>query len=368
MGVFDAFWIATTLALATPLIFAAAGELVSERTGVMNIGLEGMMLAGAFFGYLGAYLSGNAAAAVAAGLLAGTGVAAVMAVLAVNARADQIVVGLGLNILALGITTFGFRRIFSGNQIQLDVSKPLALPGLSELPVVGEALFRQPLLVYLAPLVLAGVWLLLYRTAWGLSMRAAGEEPEAADAAGADPLRIRWAGTLCAGALAGVGGAFLATNSGVFLEGMTAGRGYLALAAVIFGRWRPFGVLGACLVFGAADAVQLRLQSQPTVPREVWLVPALLGAAYLLYLAGRRVAAMRSGAGSGWRPVAALVAVAAVAAGVALFSSSPHLVLPSQLWRALPYVVTLAVLAGVAGGQGRMPTALAIPYRRGGAA
>jgi ABC-type uncharacterized transport system permease subunit len=360
MGVFDAFWIATALTLATPILFAASGELVSERTGVMNIGLEGMMLAGAFFGFYGAYLSGSAAVAIASGLLAGALVAAVMAVLAIHARADQIVVGLGLNILVLGITAFLFRRIFQGSQPLLDAASDVALPGLSGLPVLGEALFRQPLLVYVAPVVLAGVWLLLHRTAWGLSMRAAGEEPEAADAAGSDPMRLRWVGTLCAGALAGVGGAFLATSTGVFIEGMTAGRGYLALAAVIFGRWRPLGVLVACLVFGAADALQLRLQSQPVVPREVWLAPAVIAVVVL-------VSRLARGRGLGLRPLPALATLVVVGGGLALFSAAPRLALPGQLWRALPYAVTLAVLAGVTG-HGRMPTALATPYRRGGSA
>jgi general nucleoside transport system permease protein len=364
MGVFDAFWVATTLTLATPLVFAASGELVSERTGVMNIGLEGMMLAGAFFGFSGAYLSGNGAVAIAAGAVAGMAIAAIMAVLAIHARADQIVVGLGLNILVLGITAFLFRRIFAGNQIQLDATANVAVPGLSRLPVLGEALFRQPLLVYLAPVVLAAVWVLLHRSAWGLAMRAAGEEPEAADAAGADPMRARWAGTLTAGALAGVGGAFLSSSTGVFIEGMTAGRGYLALAAVIFGRWRPLGVLVACLVFGAADALQLRLQSQPVVPREVWLAPAVLG---LIFLAGRLARFRFKVTAVSLRPVAALVALAAVVAGLAAFAMAPRLVLPSQLWRALPYAVTLAVLASVAG-RGRIPAALATPYRRGGSA
>lgn len=357
MGVFDAFWIATTLRSSTPLIFAASGELVSERAGVMNIGLEGMMLTGAFFGFYGAYLTGNEVVALAFAVIAGSLLAAVMAVLAIHARADQIVVGLGLNILALGVTSFLFRRIFSGNQLLLDVSSHFAIPGLSRLPFLGEAFFRQPTLVYLGPVVIGGVWLLLHRTTWGFSIRAAGEDPEAADAAGSDPTRVRWAGTLVAGALAGVGGAFLSTSSGVFIEGMTAGRGYLALAAVIFGRWRPLGVLAACLVFGAADALQLRLQSQPFVPHEVWLALSLVGLLYLARcLATGRVARRQ------W-----FAALVLVGAGLALFSLAPRLVLPSQLWRALPYAVTLAVLAGVVG-HGRMPSSLAVPYRRGGSA
>jgi simple sugar transport system permease protein len=355
MNVFDAFWVATTLQSATPLLFAASGEVVSERTGVLNIGLEGMMLMGAFFGFYGAYLTGNLLVAILCGAAAGALLAGLMALLAINARANQIVVGLGLNLLALGMTSFLFRRIFSGNQILISVRGQYPLGALGRLPFVGEAFFRQPVLVYVSLATVAAVWALLHQTTWGLGMRAAGEDPEALDASGSDPIRTRWIGTLLAGALAGLGGAFLSTSTGVFIEGMTAGRGYLAIAAVIFGRWRPVGVLLACLVFGAADALQLRLQSIPFIPRTAWLGLSVIGLIYVVSVLAPHRAEKR-------RPLAG---VAAIGGGLALFALGPHISLPAQFWRALPYVVTLAVLAGVVG-QARMPSNLAIAYRRGG--
>ena len=277
MGVFDAFWLATTLRLSTPLILASSGELLAERTGVLNIGLEGFMLAGAFFGFLGTYLSGSFLVGVVFAIVAGVIFAAAMAFLSIRLNADQIVVGIGINILALGLTSFVFREVFSGPQVLLERPAPWRWPLLSDIPGVGEALFAQPGWVYVAGVVVLAVWFVLQRTTWGLSMRATGELPEAADTAGSSVFRNRWIATLVAGGLAGAGGSFLSIELGVFIEGMTNGRGYLALAAVIFGRWRAPGVLLACLLFGGADAMQLRLQAEATVPVEVWLVLALLG-------------------------------------------------------------------------------------------
>ena len=356
MGVFDAFWLATTLRLSTPLILAAGGELLAERTGVLNIGLEGFMLSGAFFGFLGTYLTGSFLAGVACGILAGIIFAAAMAFLSIRLRADQIVVGIGINILALGVTSFVFREVFSGPQVLLDRPHPWEWPLLSRIPGVGQALFAQPGWVYFALVVVVAVWFVLQRTAWGLSMRATGELPEAADTAGSSVFRNRWIATLAAGGLAGAGGSFLSIELGVFIEGMTNGRGYLALAAVIFGRWRAPGVLLACLLFGGADALQLRLQAEAFVPVEVWLVLALLGPAYLL--------GARRRSRSHHRLTLAAIGCLTLA-GVALALLQPQFTLPAQLWRTLPFVLTIIVLAGFIG-RSWMPSTLAIPYSREG--
>ena len=354
MGVFDAFWLATTLRLSTPLILTSSGELLAERAGVLNIGLEGFMLAGAFFGFLGTYLTGSFFLGVVSGVVAGVVFAAAMAFLSIRLRADQIVVGIGINILALGVTSFAFREIFSGPQVLLDRPAPWRWPYLSDIPGVGEALFAQPGWVYSSLVVVVVVWFVLQRTSWGLSIRATGELPEAADTAGSSVFRNRWVTTLIAGGLAGAGGSFLSIELGVFIEGMTNGRGYLALAAVIFGRWRAPGVLAACLVFGGADALQLRLQAEATVPIEVWLVLAMLGPAYLLVT--RR--SLRS------HHAVALVLVAAVTlAGAVLAVAQPQFTLPAQLWRTFPFVLTIVVLAGFIG-RSWMPSTLAIPYSR----
>ena len=360
MGPFDVAWLTATVRLATPLLFAASGETVSERTGILNIGLEGMMLSGAFFSYLGAWLWGNLFLGVLFGLVAGMAVAAIMALLTIHARADQIVVGVGLNLMAIGITTFAYRQIFtSRTEVHLDRPQPIPIPLLRDIPVVGDALFSQTLLVYLAFLGVAVVWFVLYRTNWGLAIRAAGEVPAAADTAGVSVARIRWVGTLTAGAMAGLAGAFLCVGQlGIFQEDMSAGRGFLALAAVIFGGWRPLGVLAACLVFGAADALQLRLQAYAFIPRQVWLVVAVIAVAYVVATRIGTRAAVRS-----WLGLAIGVAVTGVAVG--LFAAAPEIHFPLQLWLTVPYLLALLALAGLVG-RVRMPAALAIPYRRGG--
>ena len=354
MGVFDVFWLATTLRLSTPLIFAASGELLAERTGVLNIGLEGFMLGGAFFGFLGTYLTGSFVAGVGFAVVAGMIFAALMAFLSIRLRADQIVVGIGINILALGVTSFAFREVFSGPQVLLDRPAPWEWPLLSRIPGVGTALFAQPGWVYFAFVVVVGVWFVLQRTTWGLSMRATGELPEAADTAGSSVFRNRWIATLAAGGLAGAGGSFLSIELGIFIEGMTNGRGYLALAAVIFGRWRAPGVLLACLLFGGADALQLRLQAEAAVPFEVWLVLALLGPAYL-------VASRRSSRSHHPFTLAAIGSVTLIGAILAVMQ--PQFTVPAQLWRTLPFVLTIIVLAGFVG-RSWMPSTLAIPYSR----
>jgi len=359
VGPFDTAWLASMVLLSVPLLLAATGELISERGGVLNIGLEGMMLSGAFFSFLGVYLWHNVPLGVLTGMGAGVVVALIMALLCVRLRSDQIVVGVGLNLLALGVTTFTFREIFATQaEVRLDYPQPIAIPGLSELPVVGRPLFQQTLLGYLSFVAVGAAWFVLYRTSFGLSLRAAGESPAAADTAGASVNRIRTIGTCVAGALAGAAGAYLSVGRlGIFNEGMTGGRGFLALAAVIFGGWRPLGVMAAALVFGAADALQLRLQSYESIPREVWLVMAMVAAAALV------VARLRRG-DRDTSVAVTIVGGAVVAVGVALFVIGPEWHFPPQLWLTMPYVLALLALGGLVG-RVHMPSALATPYRRG---
>ncbi len=355
MGPFNAFWLATTLMLASPLIFAASGELIAERAGILNIGLEGMMLVGAFAAYWAIVATGNPWLGVLAGLCAGLLLAAIMALLTVSLRADQIVVGVGLNILALGVTNFAFRQFLGGTQTLIHRLSPISLPVLSNFPVVGDAIFRQIPLVYLAFLAALAAWFVLYRTRLGLALRAAGELPAAADTAGASVATLRWVGTLVAGALAGVGGSFLSISLGIFVQGMTGGRGFLAIAAVIFGRWRPLGAALACLLFGGVDALQLSLQGRPVLPREVWLVMLVP-----IVIVAVRMSTWRTAS----RQTRRLLVFSLLAlAGLALFLFPPSVSLPSQLWTTAPYVLSLLVLAGAIGRHG-MPSALSIPYRR----
>jgi general nucleoside transport system permease protein len=356
MDPFGAAWLATTLTLATPLIFAAIGEMISERAGVINIGLEGMMLVGAFFSFLVAWSTGSFWLGVLAGIAAGTILSSVMALLSLQANANQIVVGVALNILALGLTSFVFEEIFlSRAQVVLPVPDPVSLPGLSSIPGVGPVVFRQPLLVFVSWLVVVLAWVVLSRTTWGLAIRSAGEAPAAADTAGLDVNRVRWAGVLAAGCLGGLGGTVLSIGQvGVFVQNISAGQGYIALAAVIFGGWRVWGVFAACLVFAGTNAMQLRLQDEASVPPTVWVVVAIVVGAALAWRL--REPQQHLARATGWAGV--VVAVALVLAVV-----RPAFTLPSELWLALPYVVALLAVAGLVG-RVRMPSSLGTPYQR----
>lgn len=357
MGPFDSALLSATVLLSTPLLLAAIGELYSERAGVLNVGLEGMILMGAFGGYWGQWWTGDLWLGIIAGAAAGMALAAVMALLSVTARSDQIVVGVGLNLFAIGLTTFSFREVFGDRgEIVLDRLGTWSIPLLSKLPAVGDALFSQTPATYLTWLAVALTWFVLYRTTWGLGLRAVGEVPAAADTAGIKVTVRRWQAVLVTGAFAGVAGAMLSiVQLGLFQENMSAGRGFLALAAVIFGRWKPLGIVGACVVFGGADALQLRLQAEDHVPPEVWLflgLVALASAAWVL-ARSRRTAS----------PVTVGALLALAAAGFALRAAAPEWSFPAQLWLAMPFVVTLVALGGIAGSSAA-PAAIAIPYRR----
>ena len=362
MNIFDENLISLTILAATPIVFAAMGELISERAGVFNIGLEGMMLVGAFFGYWGAQESGSLWLGVLIGALAGMALAAVMAIATIEARADQIVVGIALTLVASGLTAFLFKTVFSTREeVFFEPMASAPIPGLKEIPVIGRPLFDQPPLVYVAFALVPAVWVLLYRTRWGLAIRAAGDLPDAAETAGLSVRRIRWLATLGAGLGGGLGGAFLTLGEvGAFIDDMSAGRGFLALSAVIFGAWRPFGALAGALVFGFAGAINLRLQGQPVVPREVWIAVAVLVLVYAI-AASRR---WRPGIGFE-RSAGMTLAVAAVAGAVALATVEPRFTLPSQAWVALPFVVTIIAVATL-GQRASAPRYLGIPYARPG--
>ncbi|HVY39169.1 MAG TPA: ABC transporter permease [Polyangia bacterium] len=254
-------FVSSALRLSTPLLLAATGEMVSEKAGVLNLSLEGMMLSAAFAGALGAKLSGHPLVGLLFGVGAALLLAAVQAVLSVRARANQLVVGIGFNIFALGATTFLYRQIFGGlSREQIPSFGTLSVPLLSRLPFLGPALFKQTGLVYAAFLIVGLTWWLVARTPFGLAVRAAGENPRAADQAGIPVQRVRTLAVLYAGACAGLAGVFISVASiSTFTEGMTNGAGYLAVTAVILGGWRSAGVLGACLLFGAATSLQFVL-------------------------------------------------------------------------------------------------------------
>jgi general nucleoside transport system permease protein len=256
-------FLAAAVRVATPLLLAATGETITERSGVINLGLEGIMLAGALAATLGATAWGpwsGVACAIVAGML----VAAVFALLAVGAKADQIITGTAITLAAVGVTGTVYRQAYgsSGAGLTIPTLNSVAIPGLSEIPVLGPALFDQPAPTYLALLGMPIVWWVLFRTRLGLALRATGEGAAMARAAGVRTNLIRSGATVAGGGFAGLAGASLVlAQVGSFAEGMTAGRGYVAIAIVVLGRWHPGGIALGALLFGAATALQFLLQT-----------------------------------------------------------------------------------------------------------
>jgi simple sugar transport system permease protein len=263
-----------TIVKATPIIYAALGGVLSERSGVINIGLEGIMTAGAFAAVCGTAATGNPWLGAAAGVIAGAAVAAVLAFVATRLGVDQIVAGTGINIVALGAAAYGLVIVFG---------QPGASREVASLPHTGE---RG--LIALAFVLTAVLWFALFRTPWGLRVRACGENPRAALAAGIDPLRTRFIAVVLGGAIASLGGVYLAlAELNLYSDGMTAGRGYIALAAVIFGRWNPLGALGAALFFGFFAALQYSLQRSGVPSELMQALPYLAALVALTGFAGR---------------------------------------------------------------------------------
>jgi len=253
---------AAMLELAVPVFLAALGETFAERAGLINIGLEAMMLMGAFGGVLGASLSHNAIVGVLAAVACGMLTASLQAVLAINLGVDQVVAGIALNIGALGLTSFlAFTVWVNGPPLvaHFDVLHPA---GLRSIPLLGPIVFKQNALVYLTVILAVLGWWLLARTRWGLEVRASGQDPRAADSLGIAVLRRRWETMLICGALAGLGGAFLALGElYTFADGMSGGRGFIALAVVIIAGWSPSRAILAALLFGLCEALALRIQA-----------------------------------------------------------------------------------------------------------
>lgn len=258
---FTAAFFAAGVRLATPLIFTAIGGIFSERSGVVNIGLEGMMLTGAFAGVVGAFYTGNPWLGVLVAMAAAALMALIHAFLSITIRGDQIVSGAAINILSLGLTTYSLRIIWGlQDKPRVPGFAVWEIPVLGDIPFIGEVLFQHIPLVYLAFLLVPAAHFVLFRTSWGLSLRSVGEHPRAADTLGISVLKTRYICVLISGALAGMGGAFLSVGQlQTFLENMSAGRGFIALAALIFGRWMPARTLAACLLFGGAQAAIVRI-------------------------------------------------------------------------------------------------------------
>ena len=297
-------FLAAAVRVASPLMMAALGETISERGGIINLGLEGAMLSGALAAVLGTEAAGPWAG-VFLSLAAGAVLMLALALISIWLRADQIIAGTALTLLSVGVTGAVYRQThgITGASPAVDTFAPMSLPLLSKIPILGPALFVQPVLVYAGFLAVPFTWWLLYRTRWGLGLRATGESPDAAHANG---VRVAWTqagGVVLGGALGGLaGGTLVLAQVGAFAERMTAGRGFVAIAIVVLGRWHPVGAAVAALLFGVLTALHYLFQALGfAVPYQLFLMlPYLLT---LLALAGFRGRAIAPASlGKGWNP------------------------------------------------------------------
>jgi len=309
-AVFGTSLLAATLRAATPLTFAAIGGIFSERSGVVNIGLEGMMLSGAFFGIAVCGWTGSWQLGILGAMLAGGVLALIHAFFSIHLRADQIVSGTAVNFLALGVTGYLFRSIYGTEGTPNDISRipDIEIPLLGRIPYIGDVIGDMNLMIWLAILLVIASAIFLFKTPWGLRLRAVGEHPKAADTVGISVFGVRYAAVVFSGMLAALGGAYLSFGfGGSFNENMTIGKGFIGLAAMIAGNWRPFPAFTVCLLFGFSDALGRRLQGSDLLPDVI---------------------------------------------------SSPNLL------STLPYIITLVALVGIIG-RSRPPAAVGRPYAKG---
>jgi ABC-type uncharacterized transport system permease subunit len=268
---------AGTLSLATPLVFGAMCGVLCERAGVVNVSIEGQFLAAAFAAAVVGSVTQSVTAAILAAMVAGLAMAALLALFSINYLVNQVVLGVVLNLLAVGVTGFLFDQLVqpaASTYNNAPVLETIAIPGLSSIPFFGRVLFDQNVLAYLAIIAVVVVWVLLYRTTWGLRVRSVGEHPQAADTVGISVRGIRWSAVLAGGVLAGLGGSFFTlASTGQFTKEFTVGNGFIALAALIMGRWRPVLATIMCLFFGFVTQMASQLQTLSTpMPSQLLLV------------------------------------------------------------------------------------------------
>ena len=283
-----------TLEAAVLLLLPALGGVISERSGVVNIAMEGMMLTAAFFSVVATLAWHNPWLGTLVAMLAGGAMALIHAVVSIRFRGDQIVSGVAINIFAAGLTVFLVNRIYGladvGHVGPSELLPNLSIPILNSIPFFGRVLFQQNVIVYVALILLVGLHVVLFRTRLGLRIRAVGEHPEAADTAGINVYALRYGAVITSGLLSGLSGAFLAIGiSNTFVPNMTSGRGYIALAAMIFGKWTPFGAFIACLIFGLGQAIYDNNSVISLSPYLLSMLPYLLTLVVLAGLVGRAI-------------------------------------------------------------------------------
>ncbi|NPV57766.1 MAG: ABC transporter permease [Anaerolineae bacterium] len=286
--------LAATWRMATPLIYTAIGEIFTERSGVINIGLEGIMLIGALSGYVVTSYTDSLFLGISSAVLSGIISGLLFSLFTVTIKANQIVVGAAFNMIGTGLTGFIYRTLYSGgstDKLVLDTFPSIKIPLLSDIPFFGEILFQQNLMVYATVVLVPLAAFILSKTAFGLYVKAVGEHPKAADTSGINVTLIRYISTTIGATLAALGGAYLSmAHANQFVEGIATGRGFIALAVVVFGRWSPWGAMGASLLFGVFYALQLRLQAMSgnVIPYQfLQVLPYLATLIVLVSLKGR---------------------------------------------------------------------------------
>lgn len=291
------FWmmlLTSAVNMAVPLTLAGLGEIFSERAGILNIGLEANMLMGAFMSFAFCHLTGSLWLGVIAGMLGGAAICMLHALFCIRISQNQTIVGITLNLFALGITSF-FLKILVANEVEFPkvaTFERISIPILSQIPILGNALFNQNILLYITYILLALSMIVLYRTQWGESLMAVGEHPRAADAVGIPVYRIQYLSALVNGLLGGLAGAYLTlAQLGIFTENVTSGRGYIALAVVITGRRHPLKMSLAAILFGAAEALQFRMQALGVnVPSQLLnMLPYVVTMIALLFSVGKQM-------------------------------------------------------------------------------
>ena len=286
--------LATAVRMGTILLLAALGELIVERSGVLNLSVEGMMLSGAFGGFIGAYYTNSLWLGVLSAILAGLLVSALFGLLAIILQIDQTVSGLTVNIFAAGLTFYLYRALFPNvGATNIPALKPFSvfqIPYLSDIPIIGKILFSQYALSYLAFFLMLLVAFYLYRTKSGLILRTLGENPRVVDMKGINVMRYRFLAVLFGGMMAGLAGSFITLASvGIFVADITSGRGWLAIAIVIFGDWKPVKILWASLFFGFIDALQMQLQALGVqLPFQLFLAMPYILTTVAVFLARKR--------------------------------------------------------------------------------
>lgn len=276
MGDLITRFLITTLVMAAPMLIGAMGTLFIERSGIINIGNEGFMIIGAFMGVLGSYYSGSALVGALTAMGSGLVFGLIFALFTVTFRANQVVTGLAINAVAEGLTSLLFRQLFgiSGVVPKIATFEKVSIPLLSQIPILGPSLFDQTLVAYLGLLLVPVTAFVLYKTKLGLTVRSVGENPKACDTMGIGVNRVRYGSVLYGSMLAGLAGAFVSMGQlSFFTEGMIAGKGYMTLAAIVFGNYSPVGILVACLLFGGVSSLQYQLQvTASAIPYQIWVM------------------------------------------------------------------------------------------------